>query len=257
MAALVISISFNSSDESVGSVMPQVILYGTILIEVPVVPADLPVALEVRTAVVASHVWELDLESHSSSETGPSESPLPQVPVAPMVSPFMCSDDCESEPAAVLPESKGTYRFPLPAPSTFVTTATDIISPLYAPPRFNVEAETDVGVGIEIYEGIGMDVEPFREDFPDLVSDDGSLEVIQLGLDVAMQQLETDSMIASAERTGLSSCVAVLERSNTGLRETLRMESVRADRLFQAYDQKSTASHKFCLEVFGNCSLRK
>nr|GFB79353.1 hypothetical protein [Tanacetum cinerariifolium] len=27
--------------------------------------------------------------------------------------------------------------------------------------------------------------------------------------------------------------------------------------LFQAYNQKSKASHQFCLEVFGNCSLRK
>nr|GFA98204.1 hypothetical protein [Tanacetum cinerariifolium] len=27
--------------------------------------------------------------------------------------------------------------------------------------------------------------------------------------------------------------------------------------LFQAYDRKSTTSHKFCLEVFGNCSLWK
>ncbi|GKF62269.1 hypothetical protein Tco_0182323, partial [Tanacetum coccineum] len=129
----------------------------------------------------------------------------------------------------------------------------------------NVETGTDIGVGIEVEESIGLDVEPFREDFPDLVSTDGSLEVMQLGLvstdgslevmqlglDVAMQQLydhmreilvdrivsietrqrqlEANSMIASAERSGLSSCVAVLEKSNIRLRETLRMESMRAD----------------------------
>nr|GEW02322.1 hypothetical protein [Tanacetum cinerariifolium] len=35
------------------------------------------------------------------------------------------------------------------------------------------------------------------------------------------------------------------------------MFMVRRLGLFQAYDQKSTASYKFCLEVFGNCSLLK
>ncbi|GJT17929.1 hypothetical protein Tco_0876635, partial [Tanacetum coccineum] len=104
MAALIISISFDSSDESVGYVMPRVILFGTILTEVPVVPADLHVAPEVSAATVAAPTGVLELESHSSSETGPSESPLPPVPVAPMVSPFLCLDDSESEPAAVLLE---------------------------------------------------------------------------------------------------------------------------------------------------------
>ncbi|GKB38219.1 putative reverse transcriptase domain-containing protein [Tanacetum coccineum] len=117
----------------------------------------------------------------------------------------------------------------------------------------DIEARTNVGISTETYEGIGLDVKPSREDFPDLVSVNGSLEVMQLGLDAAMQQLydhmkeipvdkitsieigqrqlEVDSVIASAERDGLSSCVMVLERSNMRLRETLRMESVRADRI--------------------------
>ncbi|GKF40661.1 hypothetical protein Tco_0124003, partial [Tanacetum coccineum] len=117
----------------------------------------------------------------------------------------------------------------------------------------DVEAGTDVGISTKTDEGIGLDVEPSREDFPDLVSVNRSLEVMQLGLDAAMQQLydhmkeipidriasieigqrqlEVDSVIASAERAGLSSRVTVLERSNTRLRETLRMESVRANKL--------------------------
>nr|GEY61234.1 hypothetical protein [Tanacetum cinerariifolium] len=53
----------------------------------------------------------------------------------------------------------------------------------------DVEAGTDVEVGVEIDDGIGLDVEPSREDFPDLVSIDETLEVMQLGLDVAIQQL--------------------------------------------------------------------
>ncbi|GJR03595.1 putative reverse transcriptase domain-containing protein [Tanacetum coccineum] len=117
----------------------------------------------------------------------------------------------------------------------------------------DVEAGTNVGISTETDEGIGLDVKPSREDFPDLVSVNGSLEVMQLGLDAAMQQLydhmkeipvdriacietglrqlKVDSVIANAERAGLSSSVTVLERSNTRLRETLRMESVRADRI--------------------------
>nr|GEX78522.1 hypothetical protein [Tanacetum cinerariifolium] len=143
MEAPVISISSDSSDESVGSVMPWVILFSTILTEVPVVPADLPVAPEVRAAVIASPAGVLELESHSSSETGLSESLLRPLPVAPTVSPFMCSYDSESEPAVVLPKRHvsstahdamvGRWR----TPSAFITPATDIISPIDAPPGFS------------------------------------------------------------------------------------------------------------------------
>ncbi|GKE99935.1 hypothetical protein Tco_0023286, partial [Tanacetum coccineum] len=55
------------------------------------------VAPEVGSAVVASPSGVLEFDTHSSSEAGPSESsPLP-VSVAPMVSPFLCSDDSESD----------------------------------------------------------------------------------------------------------------------------------------------------------------
>nr|GEV42694.1 hypothetical protein [Tanacetum cinerariifolium] len=80
MATPVISISSESSDESVGSVLPRVILFGTILIEIHVVPADLPVALEVT--------------GNSCRFTCR----------APMASPFLCLDDSESEPAVVSSE---------------------------------------------------------------------------------------------------------------------------------------------------------
>nr|GEZ79320.1 hypothetical protein [Tanacetum cinerariifolium] len=338
--APIISISSNSSDESVGSVMSRVILFGTILIEILVVPIDLPVAPDVTTAVVASPVGALVPESHLSSKTGRSKSPLPLVPVAPMVSPYLCSDISESEPAVVFPKRHVSFSAhdamveiptvsPLPAPFAFVTPATDIISPIEAPPGFSrrsaflirpgqaipfrqpyrthpnvprqvltvmkrvgplpshrltlryipdhsssndftldslpdspldssldspsnhslldhllsdhspknsieedidvrvpadVKAETGVGTSTETNEGIGLDVEPFREDFIDLVRVNESLETGQ-------RQLEVDSVIASAERASLSSRVVFLERSNTRLRETLRIESVRADRL--------------------------
>ncbi|GJV77959.1 hypothetical protein Tco_1509543 [Tanacetum coccineum] len=90
MAAPVISISSDSSDESVGSSIPRVILIGSIPVEGPITP-------EVGAAAVASPTGVLELDSHSSSEANPSKSSLPPVPVASMVSPFLCSDDSESD----------------------------------------------------------------------------------------------------------------------------------------------------------------
>ncbi|GKC42982.1 hypothetical protein Tco_1060704 [Tanacetum coccineum] len=90
MAAPVISISSDLSVESLGSSIPRVIVIGCISIEVSVAP-------EVEAAAVASPTRVLELDTHSSSEVDPSESSLPPVSVAPMVSHFMCSDDSESD----------------------------------------------------------------------------------------------------------------------------------------------------------------
>ncbi|GKE96575.1 hypothetical protein Tco_1581430, partial [Tanacetum coccineum] len=145
----------------------------TILIEIPVVPTDLPIAPEVTVAAVASPAGALETEIHSSSKTGPSESPLPPVPVAPMVLPFLCSDVSKFELIAVLAERYissvahdvmvGRWRSrvisrpstplkspsffalsaeiptisPIPAPSALVTPAIDIISPIDTPPGFS------------------------------------------------------------------------------------------------------------------------
>ncbi|GJW74690.1 hypothetical protein Tco_0134060, partial [Tanacetum coccineum] len=90
MAAPVISISSNVSFESVGSSFPRVILIGSISVEVTVAP-------EVGAAAVASPARVLELDTHSSLEADPSESSPPPVSVAPMVLPFLCSDDSESD----------------------------------------------------------------------------------------------------------------------------------------------------------------
>ncbi|GKE34548.1 hypothetical protein Tco_1453870, partial [Tanacetum coccineum] len=90
MAALVISISLDLSVESVGSSFPRVILIGLIFVKVPVAP-------EVGAAAVASPAKELELDTHSSSEADPPESSLPPVSIAPMVLPFLCSYDLESD----------------------------------------------------------------------------------------------------------------------------------------------------------------
>ncbi|GJX36894.1 hypothetical protein Tco_0248451 [Tanacetum coccineum] len=88
MAASVISISSDVSVESVGSSFPRVILIGSIFVEVPVAP-------EVGAVVVASPVGVLELDTHSSSEADLLESSPPPVSVAPMVLPFLCSDNSE------------------------------------------------------------------------------------------------------------------------------------------------------------------
>ncbi|GJU48474.1 hypothetical protein Tco_1218029 [Tanacetum coccineum] len=113
MAAPVISIS---SDESVGSHAPQVILFGAIpaiilvIPEVHVVPADPIVAPEEGTVLVVSPSRVLDLVDYSpSSDFDPSEDSLPPAPDLPLVSPFLCSNDTkadgESEPAEQRPVS--------------------------------------------------------------------------------------------------------------------------------------------------------
>ncbi|GJV62783.1 hypothetical protein Tco_1473611 [Tanacetum coccineum] len=89
MAALVISISSDVSVESVGSSFPRVILIDSISVEAPVAP-------EVGAATITSPAGVLELDTHSSSETDPSESSPPPISVAPIVSSFLCYDDSES-----------------------------------------------------------------------------------------------------------------------------------------------------------------
>ncbi|GJZ79330.1 hypothetical protein Tco_0644167, partial [Tanacetum coccineum] len=97
MAAPVISILSDSSDESVGSHVP--ILFGTIptnilvisviSAEVPIAPADPLVAPEVGAVSVISPTKVLNLVDYSSfSHSDPSEDSLPVAPELPLVSPF-------------------------------------------------------------------------------------------------------------------------------------------------------------------------
>nr|GEX04606.1 reverse transcriptase domain-containing protein [Tanacetum cinerariifolium] len=90
MEAAIISISSKVSIKSVGSSFPRVILIGSIFVEVLVAP-------KVGTAAVASPTGVLELDTHSSSKADPSESSLPHVSVAPMISHFQCLDDSESD----------------------------------------------------------------------------------------------------------------------------------------------------------------
>ncbi|GJV00390.1 hypothetical protein Tco_1329660 [Tanacetum coccineum] len=131
MAAPIISISSDSSEESVGSHAPRVILFGAIpaiipiIPEVPIVPADPIVAPEVGTVSVVSPTGVLDLVDYSSSsDSDPSEDSLPPVPDLPLVSP---SGSSSHDTLAPLSE------FPL--------------APIVAPPRIRRRSATLIRPG--------------------------------------------------------------------------------------------------------------
>nr|GEV87550.1 reverse transcriptase domain-containing protein [Tanacetum cinerariifolium] len=179
MAALVISISSDISVESVGSSFPRVILIGSISVKVPVVP-------KVGTAAVASPTSVLELDTHSSLEVDPSESSPPPVFVAPMVSPFLCSDDSQSDT-----EIFERHRFRdsiLPEDSVEEDINTDVLEDIEADATAievavdrDVEAGIDACVDMEI--DVGVNVEDEVEDEVES-SDRGTMEV---GLDVVIK----------------------------------------------------------------------
>ncbi|GJS92722.1 hypothetical protein Tco_0799690 [Tanacetum coccineum] len=84
------SILQDVSVESVGSSFSRVILIGSISVEVPVAPKE-------GAVIVASPARVLELDTYSLSKADPSESSPPLVCIAPMVSPFLCLDDLESD----------------------------------------------------------------------------------------------------------------------------------------------------------------
>nr|GEX26577.1 putative reverse transcriptase domain-containing protein [Tanacetum cinerariifolium] len=119
MAAPVISILLDSSEDSVGSHAPRVILFSTIPTSIPVilvVPAVVPITPDdsivepdVGAVFVISPTGVLNLVDYSSSfDSDPSKDSLPVAPKLPLVSPFLCSDDSEAdnkfEPAERTPE---------------------------------------------------------------------------------------------------------------------------------------------------------
>nr|GEW32114.1 hypothetical protein [Tanacetum cinerariifolium] len=133
--------------------------------EFAVYRVEVPVAPELRAATVASPASVLGLDTHSSSEVDQSKSLLPFVSVAPMVLPFLCSNDSDSDTkmpkrhvsptphddmltrwrsrVASRSSSPTTSTLEIlttpipPAPSAIVAPSTNIISPVDAPPRIH------------------------------------------------------------------------------------------------------------------------
>nr|GEU29848.1 hypothetical protein [Tanacetum cinerariifolium] len=125
---------------------------------------EVSVAPKVGAAAVASPVRVLKLDTHSSLKADPSESLPPPVSIAPMVLPFLCSDDLESD--IEMPEryvsptphdvmltrwrsrvasrssspttfTLGIHAAPiLPAPFAIVASSSEFpLAPIFAPPR--------------------------------------------------------------------------------------------------------------------------
>ncbi|GJR96874.1 hypothetical protein Tco_0269048 [Tanacetum coccineum] len=93
---------------------------------------EVPVAPKVGAAVVVLPAGVLELDTRSSSEADPSESSPPPVFVAPMVLPFLCSDDSESDtdiPKRYVSPTTSTPEIPtapvLPAPSDVVAPSSE------------------------------------------------------------------------------------------------------------------------------------
>ncbi|GKC94072.1 hypothetical protein Tco_1159514, partial [Tanacetum coccineum] len=97
---------------------------------------------KVGAAAVASPVRVLKLDTHSLSKAGPSESSPPPVSVAPMVLPFLCSDDSESDteiPERHVSPTTSITEIPttpiLPTPSAVVAPSFEFpLAPIDAPP---------------------------------------------------------------------------------------------------------------------------
>ncbi|GJU23959.1 putative reverse transcriptase domain-containing protein [Tanacetum coccineum] len=96
MAAPIITILSDSSEEGVGSRTPRVILFGSIpviihvILEVSIILADPIVTPDVGTVSIVSPTGVLNLLDYSSSfDSNPSEDSLPPVPDLPLVSPFL------------------------------------------------------------------------------------------------------------------------------------------------------------------------
>ncbi|GJT40971.1 putative reverse transcriptase domain-containing protein [Tanacetum coccineum] len=87
MATLIISISSDSLEDSVGSFTSRVVMFEKI-------PTVITVVLKV-VAVVASPAGVPDLDIHTTSEADPSEDPLSSVyaPASPITSPFLHTSD--------------------------------------------------------------------------------------------------------------------------------------------------------------------
>ncbi|GJS81809.1 hypothetical protein Tco_0748350, partial [Tanacetum coccineum] len=99
------------------------------------ISSDLSVE-KVGAAVVASPAGVLELDNHSSSKADPSESSLPPISVAPMVSPFLWRSRVASRLSSPTTSTPEIIIAPIPpAPSVVVASSTNIISPVDAPPR--------------------------------------------------------------------------------------------------------------------------
>nr|GEW63995.1 hypothetical protein [Tanacetum cinerariifolium] len=124
MAAHVIPISSDSSEESVGS-------------HVPIIPVDPLVTPEVGVVSVTSPTGVLDLVDYSSSDSDPSKDSLLPAPKLPLVTPFLCSDDSEADSESEPAEVTSRPSLPLGSSShdTLAPSSEFPVAPIVSPPE--------------------------------------------------------------------------------------------------------------------------
>ncbi|GJS80770.1 hypothetical protein Tco_0730651 [Tanacetum coccineum] len=100
MVTLVIPISSDSSNESMGSAPTRIILFGDILAVIPVIPillADLIIVPEVEAILIALPIRVLDQTAHVSVDSSSLEDPFPALPEIPSVATLLILDGTESD----------------------------------------------------------------------------------------------------------------------------------------------------------------
>ncbi|GJT35360.1 putative reverse transcriptase domain-containing protein [Tanacetum coccineum] len=149
MAASIIFILSDSSEESVGSHASRVILFGAIpaiipvIPEVPVVLIDSIVAPEVGTVSVVSPAGALDLVDYSSSsDSDPSEDSSPPIPDLPLVSLFLCSDDSEADDESEPAEQRPERHESLATHDTLALSSEFPLAPVVSPPGIRQRSTT-------------------------------------------------------------------------------------------------------------------
>ncbi|GKD37280.1 hypothetical protein Tco_1257487, partial [Tanacetum coccineum] len=152
MAAPIISILSDSSEESAGSHASRVILFGAIpaiilvIPEVSIVLVDPIVAPEVGAVPVISPTGVLDLVDYSSSsDSDPSEDSFPLVPELPLVSPFLCSNDSKADDESELAEQRPERHESITAHDEMVSRWRDRVASRPSSP-----SEDGIAIGIEI-----------------------------------------------------------------------------------------------------------
>ncbi|GJY88823.1 putative reverse transcriptase domain-containing protein [Tanacetum coccineum] len=187
-------------------------------------------------------------DSSSESSVGPSRKRC-RSPVATMTSYIHALRDLVPSRADLLPPHKRFRNFISPEDSVEEDIDTDVLADIEADATVvGVAVDRDVEAGVDTSIGMEVDV---RVDVEDEVesSDRGTMEVgvdVVVGIDIldgmlmpdarvedietGQRELEARSLIAEGERASLLEQVASLERRNAGLRGTVMMESVRADR---------------------------
>ncbi|GJX46213.1 hypothetical protein Tco_0271403 [Tanacetum coccineum] len=153
MAASAIAISFDSSDECVGSLPSQVILFGDILLFIPstsvvapetstIAPVISSAAPVVETTLVASPTGLCGLIPYSDSDSdSPDEMSSPEhISPLPAISPFLCTDSSEAPDSSDGPPSQDPYVATVARWRSRVTARPSSssefpIAPVTAPPR--------------------------------------------------------------------------------------------------------------------------